>query len=108
MRLEPDKTTIQAAAELLGHLGSDQDPIYFRGKETTAADLAAQIPETKITTIRIGYFGRRQGRLCRVHNGTFAAMIKDRGGAEKAHTNAKGWLRHAHLAGDSPDYCPCH
>lgn len=102
--LDIKKTTVFAAAELLEHLGSDQDPIYYQGEETTAADLAATLPETKIDKIRIGYFGLHKGHLCRIRHGTFAAMIRDRGGAQKAHENAEGYLRHAHLAGDSPDY----
>lgn len=83
--LDPKKATIEDAARILSHLGSDHDPIYYKGEETCASDLACEIPDTKLKDIRIGY--HTKGR--RVHNGTFIAMIKERGGVEQAAKNAE-------------------
>lgn len=86
---KPKTATIEDAVRLLEELGSNHDPIYFKGNETCASDLAAKIPDTKLKDIRIGYHTR--GR--RVENGTFFGMIKDRGGIEKAAENSK-WPIH--------------
>lgn len=85
MPLDPAKATIEDAERILQHLGSNHDPIYYKGEETCVSDLACEIPNTKLKDIKIGY--HTKGR--RVRNGTLTGMIKDRGGAEQAAENAK-------------------
>lgn len=85
-KLDPKHTTLREAVRLLGHLGSANDPIFLKGKETTPADLACRMPNQCINRIRIGYFA---AGLRHVTNGTFGGMIHDRGGAAKAEENSR-------------------
>jgi hypothetical protein len=87
--LKPSRTDVQEASRLLGHLGSDHDPIIFRGEETCAADLACEIPNLTIDKIQISYWAGRRGRLRLIERGTLAGMIRDRGGASQAEENSR-------------------
>jgi hypothetical protein len=86
IHLDPIRTTLDEAVRILDHLGSANDPIFFKGKETTPADLLHSCPQVYLSRIRIGYFA---ARLRRVERGTFMGMITDRGGVEQATENEK-------------------
>ena len=89
--LRPSSTDVQEASRLLSHLGSDHDPIFYKGEETCAAELACEIPDTTINKVRISYWAQRKGELRLIKNGTFAGMIRARGGASQAEENSR-WL----------------
>jgi hypothetical protein len=82
------RTTLEDARRILAELGSEHDPVFYKGEETTVADLALKTPNRRIHKIRLGYFAGRY-TIRRVENGTLAGMIHERGGVAQAEENAK-------------------
>ncbi|MCV0439870.1 MAG: hypothetical protein K5880_14820 [Hydrogenophaga sp.] len=74
----PAKTggmTLQECVDALETYGSDQDPITYKGKETTPRDLVYELDtHTPAKNVRIDYY--RTDRW--VLNGTITGMLTDR------------------------------
>ena len=69
--------TVEEAVEILRILGSDIDPIYVSGVETTASDHEQVLDRTaKAEKIHLSFHGKRS----RVVEGTLASMVMDRMG----------------------------
>lgn len=68
-----NKLNIDQVIEILGVLGSDQDPILYRGVKTEPESLADR-SETRSACVIIQYYNKR-GKLVK---GTLISMLKDR------------------------------
>ncbi len=80
------KRTLKNAVARLNELGSDQDPIIFRGEETTAVDLLPLLKvDTPAGSFRISYWVWYEGdkRMKRIKNGTLGGMIRERERAQR-------------------------
>lgn len=68
--------TIPEALDHMAFSGSEEDPIWYAGEETTPGDLCARIDQRRSAdSVRITYFvGMRKIR------GTLAGMARARGG----------------------------
>jgi len=74
------RLTVEEATSILDVLGSDYDPIYYRGEETTPRDLAyTEHGSEDAGQVRIQFYGLR-GTGIRRRNGTLRTMILDRMG----------------------------
>lgn len=72
--------TIQECVEALYRLDSDQDPITYRGKETTPQELHYELNDLQPASgIRIGYYAKKGW----IQNGTLTGMLADRKRLEK-------------------------
>lgn len=71
---------IFGVCEWLEKYGSDGDPIFYRGKETTPTDLAYHLAQyTPALDVRISFYGTTKTSSCGLRrNSNFAHMIKDR------------------------------
>jgi len=93
------KPTLKHAVARLNELGSDQDPIIFRGQETTAADLLPLLKvDTLIESFRVSYWSDTGGaRLKLIKNGTLGGMIRAR---------ERGQVNYTHSLMESQRRCP--
>ncbi len=70
---------LRDAVLALEKLGSNQDPIFYLGRETTPESLSYQLHEERdIRDIRISYYGGTGPMFRLIRGGTFAGMIRDR------------------------------
>lgn len=77
--------TVESAASILEELGSDLDPVFYRGRETTAADLRySEYADRDAFRMRVEFYPVRKlrSRVVRVR-GTLRDMILDRLGAPR-------------------------
>lgn len=69
----------QAVDDYLEELGSSQDPIFWKGEETTPTDLRYRVPGEDPAQVRITYWGGSlEGRQRLIRGGTVLGMIADR------------------------------
>ncbi len=74
--------TVELAAEILGSLWSDQDPVFYGGLETTAQDLAGSALATApAARVRVVYW--TLGNELRAVEGSLKDMILDRLGCPR-------------------------
>jgi len=74
---------INGAGQILDALGSDQDPVYYRGIETTVNELAyGEHGDKDARRFVIEFYGGRSRGLRKI-KGTVFAMILDRLGVMK-------------------------
>jgi len=67
--------SLENAVAALERLASDEDPIRYRGADTTPRDLADLLnPQLPASSVRIGYYSEHGY----VRNGTVSGMVKDR------------------------------
>jgi hypothetical protein len=74
------KITAEQAVEILEVVGSDQDPICYRGTDTTAAELVQDMEESArrlACNVAIKFSGGPSGRVHPV-KGTLHKMVEDR------------------------------
>ena len=77
--MKGEKETFGAVCELLALYGSDNDPIFYKGKETYPTELAyTECFEDDARKVRISYYGTRNGKHRLIKNGTIIGMLKDR------------------------------
>ena len=71
---------IDGVCEWLEQYGSDEDPIFWKGSETTPRALASVLAAyTPALDVRISFYGTSAtGRLELRRNSNFARMLKDR------------------------------
>lgn len=72
---------LHGISELLEKYGSNEDPIFYRGDETTPSELAYHLGYNgphDVLNIRISFYGSRDGKLVLRKNSNFAHMVKDR------------------------------
>ena len=71
--------TLQSAVEELSRLGSNDDPIVYRGDDTTPQELADRWGyDALAANFRISYYSVRAGKVRLLKNGTLGGMIRDR------------------------------
>ena len=76
-----DTTKMDAweAIQLLdSDLGSGQDPIIFRGDDTTPMDLGYKVSSTPAQQVRLSYYGDVDGKCKLIRGGTLKRMVEDR------------------------------
>lgn len=67
--------TLDNAVSELEHFASDEDPIRYHRRDTTARDLLYELPpRTNVASFRIDYYGAEGW----VKGGTMTGMIRDR------------------------------
>lgn len=76
LTLRPAPTTMRGAGEVLDEWGSENDPIFYRGEETTIQDLSYAI-DGDPAKVWIEFFGIVDGGIKR-RSGTVLSMIVDR------------------------------
>ena len=72
------KNTDDEDVEALDALGSDGDPIWHHGKETTPRELSYEFGNRYAASLRIDYYGTRGKQVRRIRNGTLRAMLIER------------------------------
>ncbi len=71
--------TLRSAVEELTALGSNDDPIVWRGEDMTPQELADRWGyDTLAANFRISYYSVRAGKVRLLKNGTLGGMIRDR------------------------------
>ncbi len=67
-----------AVEQLDGELASGDDPIRYRGHETTPNDLRYLVPDLPAGQVRISYYGEVDGKCRLIRSGTLKRMVEDR------------------------------
>tara|TARA_R110000824_G_scaffold392824_1_gene591476 strand:- start:856 stop:1371 length:516 start_codon:yes stop_codon:yes gene_type:complete len=72
--------SVDAMSELLAKHGSDEDPIIYKGEDTTPRDLANYLnPSTSALDLKISFWGTLpDGTFGKRSNSNFAHMLLDR------------------------------
>ena len=71
-------TAWEAFQLLDGELGSGDDPIIYRGEDTTPMDLGYKISSTPAELVRFSYYGGEPGECKLVRGGTLKRMVENR------------------------------
>ena len=67
------------AVAILDGLGSCQDPIWYKGEQTTVDRLVVGLDRACPAELtRISYWGEKDGKVRLIKNGTVTGMIADR------------------------------
>lgn len=77
--MRPQDMNLGEALLDLRRNGSEDDPIEYRGEETTPTQLEWKLgPLASARSTRISYSASRRGRLTHIRNGTLSGMVRDR------------------------------
>lgn len=82
--MKPHEMSVDRAIQDLEEHGSSQDPIFYKGQETTPEQLSWKVDDgrcdlrgyTLAGEVRIGYYGGKDLHL--IKRGTLSGMVKDR------------------------------
>lgn len=72
---------VETAREILGHLWSENDPIWHKNKETTIEHLSYEIPNANASRVKIKFYSLNS-RGYRPKEGTVLDMIINRLGVK--------------------------
>jgi hypothetical protein len=72
-------TDVDGIAGYLEIYGSDEDPIFYHGKDTTPRALGySEIGNVDSRRVRISYYGIKNDKHQLIRNGTLVGMLRDR------------------------------